>query len=58
MQNTGFPTHVIIMMYQDQVAALNSDFGKIEWFGIKEGIRKGCILTPTLFKSRRFEVSR
>ena len=52
MTEMGFPSHLIHlikMLYKEQQAAVQIESGKSDWFGIAQGVRQGCILSPHLF---------
>ena len=48
----GVPLHLIDLMrnlYHQQEAAVRTEHGDSEWFGVGKGVRQGCILSPYLF---------
>jgi len=52
MSDMGFPQHIVLLlktMYEEQKAAVRTSYGLTEWFGIGQGGRQGCILSPHLF---------
>ena len=52
MQDMGFPEHIILLlksMYSDQKAAVRTTYGLTDWFDIGQGVRQGCIISPSLF---------
>ena len=36
-------------LYAGLEATVRTGYGKIDWFQIEKGVRKGCILSPCLF---------
>ena len=52
MSDMGFPQHIVLLlktMYEEQKAEVRTSYGLTEWFGIGQGVRQGCILSPHLF---------
>jgi hypothetical protein len=48
----GVPEHLIAFircLYANQEAAVRTEYGDTEWFEVRKGVRKGCILSPYLF---------
>ena len=48
----GFPPHLVHllrMLYENQQASVKTSAGLTEWFDIGQGVRQGCILSPSLF---------
>ena len=48
----GVPAHLVSLLrglYEDQEAAVRTEYGDSEWFGVGKGVRQGCILSPYLF---------
>jgi predicted metal-dependent HD superfamily phosphohydrolase len=50
----GVPEHLIILikkktLYTKQEAAVRTEYGNTEWFEVRKGVRRGCILSPYLF---------
>ena len=37
-------------LYAGQEATVRTEHGTADWFQIRKGVRKGCILSPCLFK--------
>ena len=47
------PDHLICLLrnlYAGQEATVRTELGTADWFQIRKGVRKGCILSPCLFK--------
>ena len=40
---------LISKLYDNQQACVRTEKGDLDWFNIGQGVRQGCILTPTLF---------
>ena len=52
LREMGFPEHLIALMhnlYYNQIATVRTEQGETESFGIRFGVRQGCILSPKLF---------
>ena len=52
LEALGIPRHLIHLMknlYDGQLACVRTAFGNSEWFSLGQGVRQGCILSPTLF---------
>uniref|UniRef100_H2YWZ5 Reverse transcriptase domain-containing protein n=1 Tax=Ciona savignyi TaxID=51511 RepID=H2YWZ5_CIOSA len=52
MQDMGFSDHIILLlktMYGEQKAAVRTTYGLSDWFGLGQGVRQGCIVSPKLF---------
>ena len=52
LQEIGIPDHLICLLrnlYADQVAAVRTRHGTVDWFQIGKGICQGCTLSPCLF---------
>ena len=45
---SGHLLRAIKAMYQDSRAYVKVDGGKTEWFGVKQGVRQGCPMSPWL----------
>ena len=48
----GIPDHLtslLRILYASQEAAVRNGHGTTDWFQIRKGRRKGCILSPCLF---------
>ena len=41
--------HIIKNLYDGQLACVHTEKGNSEWFSLGQGVRQGCILSPTLF---------
>ena len=49
----GIPDHLTYLLgnlYAGQEATVRTGHGTIDWFQIRKGVRKGCMLSPCLFK--------
>ena len=49
----GIPDHLTYLLgnlYAGQEATVRTGHGTTDWFQIRKGVRKGCILSPCLFK--------
>ena len=49
----GIPDHracLLRNLYADQEAIVRTEHGRADWFQIRKGAIKGCILSPCLFK--------
>ena len=49
----GIPDHLsclLINLYSDQEATVRTEHGTADWFQIRKGVCKGCILSSCLFK--------
>ena len=52
LQEMGIPDHLIFLLknlYAGQEAAVRTEHGTTDWFQIKKGVCRGCILSPCLF---------
>ena len=52
LKEMGFPTHLVMLLkslYENQEAAVRTEYGDTEIFRIGKGVRQGCILSPILF---------
>ena len=48
----GVPNHLVQLvknLYDGQQACVRTEKGNSDWFNIGQGVRQGCILSPTLF---------
>ena len=48
----GIPDHLTCLLtnlYTGQKATVRTGYGTPDWFQIKEGVSRGCILSPCLF---------
>ena len=48
----GLPDHLTCLLrnlYAGQAATVRTLYGKTDWFKIKKGVSKGCLLSPCLF---------
>ena len=48
----GIPSHLIHLirnLYDGQVACVRTEKGNYDWFSLGQGVRQGCILSPSLF---------
>ena len=48
----GIPDHLTCLLrnlYAGQEATARSGHGKTDWFQIRKGVHRGCILSPCLF---------
>ena len=48
----GIPAHLVELiqnLYDGQLACVRTDKGNSDWFSLGQGVRQGCILSPTLF---------
>ena len=48
----GIPDHLTCLLrnlYAGQEATVRTEHGTADWFQIRKGVRKGCILSPCLF---------
>ena len=46
----GLPIHTIELLkglHKDQEAAIRTSIGVTEWFPMEQGVRQGCIMSPT-----------
>ena len=53
LKEMGIPDHLTCLLrnlYVGQEATLRTGHGTTDWFQIGKGVRKGCILSPCLFK--------
>ena len=49
----GIPDHLTCLLrnlYAHQEATVRAEHGTADWFQIRKGVIKGCILSPCLFK--------
>ena len=49
----GIPSHLTCLLrnlYASQEATVRTEHGRADWFQIRKGAIKGCILSPCLFK--------
>ena len=49
----GIPDHLACLLrslYAGQQATVRTEHGTADWFQIRKGVRKSCILSPCLFK--------
>jgi hypothetical protein len=56
VRNLGVPEHLIARirsLYANQEAAVRTEYGDMEWFEVRKGVRQGCILSPYLFNMYR-----
>ena len=52
LQEMGVPDHLTCLLrnlYAGQEATVRTGHGTTDWFQIRKGVRKGCILSPCLF---------
>ena len=52
LRNMGVPEHLIALirsLYANKEAAVRTEYGDTEWFEVRKGVRRGCILSPYLF---------
>ena len=52
LKEMGIPGHLTCFLknlYAGQEATVRTGHGTTDWFQIREGVRKGCILSPCLF---------
>ena len=52
LQEMGIPDHLTCLLrnlYAGQEATVRTGHGTTDWFQIRKGVRKGCILSPCLF---------
>ena len=48
----GIPSHLIHLicnLYDGQGACVRTEKGNSDWFSLGQGVRQGCILSPSLF---------
>ena len=53
LKEMGIPDHLICFLrnlYAGQEETVRTGHGTTDWFQIRKGVRKGCILSPCLFK--------
>ena len=53
LTETGIPDHLACLLrylYSGQEAIVRTEHGTADWFQIRKGVSKGCILSPCLFK--------
>ena len=52
LRQMGLPDHLTCLLrnlYAGQTATVRTLYGKTDWFKIKKGVSKGCLLSPCLF---------
>ena len=52
MQEMGIPSHMIHLirnLYDSQAACVRTEKRNSDWFSLGQGVRQGCILSPSLF---------
>ena len=52
LKETGISDHLACLLrnlYSGQEATVRTGHGTIDWFQIGKGVRRGCILSPSLF---------
>ena len=52
LKEMGIPDHLICLLrnlHAGQEATVRTLYGKSDWFKIKKGVSKGCLLSPCLF---------
>ena len=52
LRQMGLPDHLTCLLrnlYAGQAATVRMLYGKTDWFKIKKGVSKGCLLSPCLF---------
>ena len=49
LQEMWIPDRLLRNLYAGQEATVRTGHETIEWFQIRKGVRKGCILSPCLF---------
>ena len=52
LQALGVPSHLVQLLrslYDGQLACVRTAQGDSDWFNLGQGVRQGCILSPTLF---------
>src|SRR5713101_8886499 len=57
----GFPAHITDLMrslYSNKTASVRTNCGNSDWFGIGQGVRQGCILSPYLFNTYAEDIMR
>ena len=53
LQEIGIPSHLIHLIHNlndGQAACVLIEKGNSDWFSLGQGVRQGCILSPSLFK--------
>ena len=53
LKEMGIPDNLTCLLrnlYAGQEATVRTEHGTADWFQIRKGVRKGCILSPCLFK--------
>ena len=53
LKEMGVPVHLIVLMrklYTKKEPTIRTEFGETDTINIGKGVRKGCILSPLLFK--------
>ena len=53
LKEIGIPDHMICILrnlYAGQEATVRTEHGRADWFQIRKGVIKGCVLSPCLFK--------
>ena len=59
--NCGVPNHLIKLisnLYDGQQACVRTDTGDSDLFNTVQGVRQGCILSPTLFNTFQYLMRR
>ena len=54
LEEMGIPDHFTCLLrnlYVGQQATVRTGHGTTDWFQIRKGVQKGCILSPCLFNS-------
>ena len=61
LREMGIPEYMIVLLlglYDDQEATLQTIYGNTGWFTINKGVQQGCILSPYLFNLYSENISR